>query len=226
MRISTSVMLFSLIVALVIGLIKESSDGRQVLNHSSDHEWGIAGHWFELARLPNPEQADCISDDQMSLLPDEHDQLNRVFACRNSQNVLQATLSEARSGNDMVVNHASTVEQNQEVRLEQVLHQPNADWLSYRIYYMSDDYQSMILGSEDKQYGWIMARSAILSEKYYQALIVRAKAIGFDVSKMNRTLQNPDNLPFVLKSASESDPKPSKPSLRLMVQAEPIYHLQ
>ncbi|WP_424191662.1 lipocalin family protein [Ampullimonas aquatilis] len=226
MRISTSVLWFFLLLALVFGLIKEASNGIVPGEGAGDHEWGMAGHWFELARLPNPEQADCISDDQMSLLPDGNDQLSRVFVCRNSQNLLQATLSQAQSDNDVVIDHTSMVEQTDALHIEQVLHQPNADWLSYRIYYMSDDFQSMILGSEDKQYGWIMARVANLSEKRYQELMEHARMIGFDVLKINRTVQHPESLPFIGKSMIESVPKPEKSTMRLMVQAEPIFHLQ
>lgn len=216
MSISKFKLLFFLIVMCISCSIKIATDDKDITNRSGNAQWGIAGHWFELARMPNAEQLDCVADDQISLLPNEDNQLSRIFACRNSHNQLQATLSEAQSDSH-VVSYQRAVAQRPGVQIDRVLHQPNAAWLSYRIYYLSGDGQIMILGSEDKQNGWIMARSAKLGVQQYQALIVQAKAIGFDVSKMNRTLQNPENLPFSIKSSDQSRAKPNQSSLRLMV---------
>ena len=56
----------------------------------------------------------------------------------------------------------------------------------YRILYVDDDYRFSIVGRSKRDYVWIMARSADVSEADYEALISIVEAEGYNLSQLRR----------------------------------------
>ena len=74
----------------------------------------------------------------------------------------------------------------------------NAEWrmqfvwpfkAAYLITYLSEDYQTTIIGVPDRKYAWIMARTKTLPEATYQKLVAELKRQGHDVSKVRKVPQ-------------------------------------
>lgn len=74
----------------------------------------------------------------------------------------------------------------------------NAEWrmqflwpfkADYLITYLSDDYQTTIIGVPSRKYAWIMARTKTLPDAEYAALVEELKRQGHDVSKLRKVPQ-------------------------------------
>lgn len=59
----------------------------------------------------------------------------------------------------------------------------------YRIVYLNDDYTQTIIGREQRDYVWIMARSPQISDEDYAELLMLLKDEGYDVSKIQKVPQ-------------------------------------
>jgi apolipoprotein D and lipocalin family protein len=74
----------------------------------------------------------------------------------------------------------------------------NAEWrmqflwpfkAAFLITYLSDDYQSVIIGVPSRKYAWIMARTKTLTDKRYDELVTELKTQGHDIGKLRKVPQ-------------------------------------
>lgn len=74
----------------------------------------------------------------------------------------------------------------------------NAEWRmqfispfksDYLITYLSEDYQTTIIGVPGRKYAWIMARTKTLPDATYQKLVEELKRQGHDVSRLRKVPQ-------------------------------------
>jgi apolipoprotein D and lipocalin family protein len=56
----------------------------------------------------------------------------------------------------------------------------------YRIVYLADDYSLTIIGREQRDYAWIMARTPTISEKDYQAMLAILKKQLYDTANIRQ----------------------------------------
>ena len=59
----------------------------------------------------------------------------------------------------------------------------------YRIVYLDPNYTQTIIGREDRDYVWIMARTPSIPEADYQRLLELLKREGYEVGKINKVPQ-------------------------------------
>lgn len=59
----------------------------------------------------------------------------------------------------------------------------------YRIVYLSDDYQQVIIGRTARDYVWLMARSPKISDTDYQALVQKIENLGYDLTLLRQVPQ-------------------------------------
>jgi apolipoprotein D and lipocalin family protein len=62
----------------------------------------------------------------------------------------------------------------------------------YRIVYVSEKYDRTIIGRQARDYVWIMARTPLLEESEYQALLGIVAREGYDISQVRRVPQHPE----------------------------------
>ncbi len=67
-------------------------------------------------------------------------------------------------------------------------------YFSYLILYVDPDYQTALVGYPGRGYGWILSRSADMTEPAYQALLARFGAEGYDTSQFRRVPQSPSQI--------------------------------
>jgi len=74
----------------------------------------------------------------------------------------------------------------------------NAEWgmqfiwpikADYRITYLSDDYRLTVIGHNERDYVWIMARTPQISEEQYLELVEHVRAAGYDIKKLQKVPQ-------------------------------------
>ena len=59
----------------------------------------------------------------------------------------------------------------------------------YRIIYLNADYTQTVIGRQSRDYVWIMARTASISDNDYSALLAFVGKQGYDVSKVQKVPQ-------------------------------------
>ena len=59
----------------------------------------------------------------------------------------------------------------------------------YRIVYLSDDYQRTIIGRQQRDYVWIMARTPAISDAAYDEMLALVRGQGYDASKVVKVPQ-------------------------------------
>ncbi|KAH6819203.1 temperature-induced lipocalin [Perilla frutescens var. frutescens] len=57
----------------------------------------------------------------------------------------------------------------------------------YWVLYIDPDYQYAVIGQPSMNYLWILSRKSHIEEETYNQLVERAKAEGYDVTKLHRT---------------------------------------
>jgi apolipoprotein D and lipocalin family protein len=59
----------------------------------------------------------------------------------------------------------------------------------YRIVYLDDDYTQTIVGRQDRDFVWIMARTPTISKPDYDRLVSLVESLGYDAAKLYRVPQ-------------------------------------
>ena len=59
----------------------------------------------------------------------------------------------------------------------------------YRIVWLDDDYSMTVIGRQDRDFVWIMARTPTISDTDYDKLVSFVGSIGYDTSQIERVPQ-------------------------------------
>lgn len=59
----------------------------------------------------------------------------------------------------------------------------------YRIVWLDDDYSMTVVGRQDRDYVWIMARTPTISDHEYDEILSFVESIGYDMTKIERVPQ-------------------------------------
>lgn len=139
------------------------------------------GRWYQIALIPNRFQAQCVGDTSADYraLPDQRIEVTN--RCRTKDGHAEA-IGVARPHREHPDNHA----------ILQVRFAPA--WLSFLPFVWGDywvictlgHYDAALVGSPDRRYLWILARTPTLDDARYAALVAIAKAQGFDVALLRR----------------------------------------
>jgi len=142
-----------------------------------------AGMWYEIARLPFRYQEDCARDVTATYTPRPDRRITVVNRCVD------------KGGK---VNDAEGVARRVDGKPPSVLKVRFAPgWLSflpmvwgdYQIIELGPDYEFSVVGTPDRKNLWILARTPKLDADLYRSLVDKAKAQGFDVSRLIQTKQ-------------------------------------
>ena len=140
------------------------------------------GSWFEIALLPNRFERQCVSDTQAHYTAKDGgiEVLNR---CRKAD----GQIDEARG-------RAKIVEGSGNAKLRVSFFWPF--YGDYWVLALDEDYSEVLVGTPDRQYGWILARRPDLPKARIEALLSRARELGFDAAAFRRMPQSrPLNAP-------------------------------
>jgi apolipoprotein D and lipocalin family protein len=137
-----------------------------------------AGDWFEVARYPNWFERNCDRDVRASYARRADGYLDVVNRCTAKD----GSTSEARG-------LARIVDMQTRAKLQvrfapAVLSFLPFVWGDYWIIGLADDYTWAVVGSPDRKYLWILARTSRLDEAAFARAVDAAKASGFDGSRL------------------------------------------
>lgn len=140
------------------------------------------GDWFEIARFPNRFQRTCTSDVRASYAQRADGRLDVVNRCRTADGVIEARgvarVVDERTFSRLKVRFAPAW-----------LSFIPAVWGDYWIIGLGDDYSWAVVGSPERDYLWILARTPRLDDQRTEAARSAARANGFDLDRLRRTAQ-------------------------------------
>ena len=137
-----------------------------------------AGDWFEIARYPNRFQRKCAGDVRASYTRRADGRVDVVNRCaRADGSVIEARgiaeVTDTRTRASLKVRFAPAV-----------LSFLPFVWGDYWIIGLGDDYTWAVVGSPDRQYLWILARTPHLDSASFKRAVAAATANGFDTSRL------------------------------------------
>jgi apolipoprotein D and lipocalin family protein len=135
------------------------------------------GVWYEIASFPQSFQKGCTgSTANYSLRNDgELDVLNR---CRKGTLDGEEKVAKGR---------ARVVDRTTNAKLEVSFFRPF--WGDYWIVDLGRNYEYAVVGHPGRDYLWILSRTPTLDTAVYDGIITRLRAQGYEVERLNRTLQ-------------------------------------
>jgi len=146
------------------------------------------GDWFEIARYPNRFQRTCVGDVRASYARRPDGRLDVVNRCRTPDGVIEAR-GIARVVDDRTFSRLK-------VRFAPAwLSALPFVWGDYWIIGLGGDYSWAVVGSPDRDYLWILARTPRLDHQQSEAARSAARANGFDLDRLRPTEQRADREP-------------------------------
>lgn len=140
-----------------------------------------AGRWFEIARSPNRFQQRCAGDVTATYTRRADGRIDVVNRCRTSDGWIDAR-GVARlvdgSGAKLKVRFAPAV-----------LSFLPFVWGDYWILGLAGDYTWAVVGSPDRKYLWVLARSPQMGDEAWARAADVARGNGFDVGRLQKTPQ-------------------------------------
>jgi apolipoprotein D and lipocalin family protein len=140
------------------------------------------GRWFEIARYPNRFQRRCASDVQATYARRADGRIDVVNQCRiadgstiDAQGV--ARVVDGRTSAKLKVRFAPAA-----------LSWLPLVWGDYWILGLADDYSWAVVGSPDREYLWVLARTPDLDAARRTRVLAVVRANGFDPERLATTL--------------------------------------
>jgi apolipoprotein D and lipocalin family protein len=138
------------------------------------------GDWFEIARFPNRFQRSCVGDVRASYTRRADRRIDVVNRCRTADGV-----TEAR-GVARVVDSRTSAKLKVRFAPAALAWLPFV-WGDYWILGLADDYSWAVVGSPDREYLWILARTAALDGDRFESALRAVRGNGFDPGRLVKT---------------------------------------
>jgi apolipoprotein D and lipocalin family protein len=132
-----------------------------------------AGVWYEIARYPHRFQKGCLeSMASYTLRPDG--EMEVVNSCRDEKD---GTLRQVKG-------RAWSVDPIGNARLKVSFFWPFRG--DYWVLELGDDYDYAVVGTPSRKYLWILARTPVMDDALYAAILERLQGRGFDPGRLLR----------------------------------------
>jgi len=165
------------VLMALMATIVQAQEARPVQTVQSVDLKRYAGDWFEIARLPNRFQRKCERDVRASYALRADGRIDVVNRCQTADVAIEARgvarIADARTSAKLKVRFAPAM-----------LSFLPFVWGDYWILGLADDYSWAVVGSPDRNYLWILARTPTLDEERYAAAVAVARGNGFDVERL------------------------------------------
>ncbi|MDP3935400.1 MAG: lipocalin family protein [Alphaproteobacteria bacterium] len=135
------------------------------------------GKWYEIASFPAWFQRNCTGSTATYSLKRD-----------GTVNVLNRCFKNTLNGSeDIAKGSAYVVDTDTQAKLKVSFFWPF--YGDYWIIDLADDYSYAVVGHPNRKYLWILSRTPQLSKQIYDTLLLKMQQKGFDISKLNKTIQ-------------------------------------
>ncbi len=144
-----------------------------------------AGRWYEIARLPMWFQRHCVdSTARYTVLDNERVGVHNE--CLTDRGDIESAEGVATVVDPASRAKLSVVFDNWFARLVG----PSRDG-NYWILALDPEYRTALVGTPDRRFLWILARAPRLDDSEYQALVEKARLLGYPVADLIRAKRGP-----------------------------------
>jgi apolipoprotein D and lipocalin family protein len=144
-----------------------------------------SGTWFEIARLPNKFQAQCVANVSAVYVPRSDGQIEVINRCLKADGS-----TEAATGRGRIVDALSNAKLKVRFAPAWLSWLPSV-WGDYWVLDLASDYSYAAVGEPGHKYLWILARNHNLSEGQYQEIVQRLAKQGYDTAGLVKTRHQP-----------------------------------
>jgi len=140
-----------------------------------------AGTWYEIARLPNKLQAECVGDVSTSF---------RLRGMRSYDIETRCRRADGSEEVDMGIARVQDLTTNAKMEwrfLPLALAWWPFAWTDYWIVDLAPDYSWAVAAVPTREALWILSRKPELDAPIYDRLVAKARAMGFETGKLIRT---------------------------------------
>lgn len=143
------------------------------------------GVWHEIAKFPNWFQRKCVGDTSAEYSVLAAGRLQVLNRCRLADGQFDQAIGEARQ-------LGGEVSPRLQVRFAPAwLSWLPAVWGDYWIVDLEDDYQLVAVSEPRREYLWVLSRQPAVDPQRYARLLLRLKAQGLDVDRLEMTPHRP-----------------------------------
>jgi len=137
------------------------------------------GRWYEVARLPNRFQKNCLGD------------VTATYAKRPDGNLSVVNRCREQSGWNTAEGVARQVDEAKlKVRFAPAwLSFLPMVWGDYWVIDLAEDYSWAAVGAPNRDYFWILSRKPRIQEPLIREIVERAEKQGYDLADLKRTEQ-------------------------------------
>jgi apolipoprotein D and lipocalin family protein len=143
-----------------------------------------AGTWYEIARLPNWFQKQCIGDVSATYTLLNDGTIKVVNSCRKENGQTDEAIGKAKIANKNGPNTKLKVR-----FAPAILSFLPFVWGDYWIIDLAPDYSYAAIGDPARKYLWVLSRTRAMDEDTLQRIFDKAKDMGYDLSGLIRTKQ-------------------------------------
>ncbi len=144
----------------------------------------FVGSWFEVARLPDRQDKDCLSDARVTYARTD-DGLRLLSLCRRENGTIKRSTGRAKLVDDATQSRFKISYSHSAFDALPFV------WSDYTIIDVADDYSSAIVGAADRKHLWFLSRQPTVTDAAHQDFMNKARAQGFDTSALVYTRQTP-----------------------------------
>lgn len=134
-----------------------------------------AGSWYEITKLPNRFQKQCVADTQAEYRLDG-ETVRVINRCRTEDGKI-----------DDIKGRAKVVPDSGNAKLKVTFFWPF--YGDYWVLALDPDYREVLVGAPDRKYAWVLSRTPTMPQERVDALLQRAQAMGFEASAFVATPQ-------------------------------------
>jgi apolipoprotein D and lipocalin family protein len=141
------------------------------------------GTWYEIARIPAYFQKECVGGTMAQYKINTNNTVDVVNSCDRKGGFRKIAKGNAR------IKDAET-----NAKLEVSFVRIFGKWIyafggDYWILYLDENYEHVIVGHPDRTYGWILARSSVVTTEKLKFLESELRRQGYDTCKLLTTRQ-------------------------------------
>jgi apolipoprotein D and lipocalin family protein len=141
------------------------------------------GTWYEIARIPNRFQRQCVADTTARYTRQADGTIEVVNRCRTTD-----------GSYDQAQGIARVVDTQSNAKLEVSFFSIfgwRPLWGDYWILELAKNYEYVLVGTPNRKYGWLLARSPTLPDATRARLNQRMRELGYDPARFEASAQQP-----------------------------------
>ena len=147
------------------------------------------GAWYEIAKLPNDFQKQCVGDTTATYTLQDDGRVQVVNRCRTADGKFDVADGVARQ-----LGGATSPKLKVRFAPAALSFIPMV-WGDYWVIDLDDQYQLSAVSEPKRKYLWILSRTPQVEPAAYEALLARLGRQGLDVSRLVRTPQTQQQQP-------------------------------